>query len=232
MKVLTLHQPWASLIALGVKTIETRSWRAPESLIGQRFAIHAAAKLAKVGPVGEYTVQGHGSIGGRYLARYPYGSPVERWPLPLGCIVATAVLDDCVPMVGLPAYVSVPQESSREADAPYLALPPVYVAVGVDALWLVENGRRYTLQKPSPLTDQLPYGDFQPGRWAWLLRDVEPVTEKCPACRGSSVRVYGMNRLAHRRVDTACRRCGSIRGGRVDPIPFKGGQGLSREWTP
>lgn len=26
MKALTLHQPWASLIAAGVKTIETRSW--------------------------------------------------------------------------------------------------------------------------------------------------------------------------------------------------------------
>jgi hypothetical protein len=27
MKALSLHQPWASLIALGVKRIETRSWR-------------------------------------------------------------------------------------------------------------------------------------------------------------------------------------------------------------
>jgi len=26
MKALTLHQPWASLIAMGIKTIETRSW--------------------------------------------------------------------------------------------------------------------------------------------------------------------------------------------------------------
>jgi hypothetical protein len=26
MKMLTLHQPWASLIAVGAKTIETRPW--------------------------------------------------------------------------------------------------------------------------------------------------------------------------------------------------------------
>ena len=32
MKALTLHQPWASLIAHGVKTIETRSWAPPRSL--------------------------------------------------------------------------------------------------------------------------------------------------------------------------------------------------------
>lgn len=44
MKALTLWQPWASLIAHGVKTIETRSWAPPLSLVGQRIAIHAAAR--------------------------------------------------------------------------------------------------------------------------------------------------------------------------------------------
>ena len=41
MKALTLHQPWASLIACGAKRIETRSWPPPKSLIGKRIAIHA-----------------------------------------------------------------------------------------------------------------------------------------------------------------------------------------------
>ena len=27
MKVLTLHQPWATLLVLGIKTVETRSWQ-------------------------------------------------------------------------------------------------------------------------------------------------------------------------------------------------------------
>ena len=42
MKAITLHQPWATLIAEGVKTIETRSW-APSGYGNQRVAIHAAA---------------------------------------------------------------------------------------------------------------------------------------------------------------------------------------------
>ncbi len=42
MKVLSLLQPWASLIAIGAKKIETRSWPAPAPLIGQRIAIHAS----------------------------------------------------------------------------------------------------------------------------------------------------------------------------------------------
>lgn len=44
IKVLTLRQPWATLIACGAKTIETRSWRpSPDELKpGDRLAIHAA----------------------------------------------------------------------------------------------------------------------------------------------------------------------------------------------
>lgn len=39
MKVLTLTQPWATLMALGIKTIETRSWK---TNYRGTFAIHAA----------------------------------------------------------------------------------------------------------------------------------------------------------------------------------------------
>ena len=41
MKALTLHQPWAAMIADGRKRYETRSWPPPRALIGQRIAIHA-----------------------------------------------------------------------------------------------------------------------------------------------------------------------------------------------
>ena len=47
MYAITLHQPWASLIALGIKAVETRSWPAPERLIGQTIAIHAGKKIVK-----------------------------------------------------------------------------------------------------------------------------------------------------------------------------------------
>lgn len=45
MKALTLWEPWASLIALGVKRIETRSWQT--SYRGP-LAIHAAARPIRV----------------------------------------------------------------------------------------------------------------------------------------------------------------------------------------
>jgi hypothetical protein len=42
MKALTIRQPWAGLIACGVKDVENRSWTPGTALaIGERFAIHA-----------------------------------------------------------------------------------------------------------------------------------------------------------------------------------------------
>lgn len=45
MKAISLHQPWASLIMLGAKRVETRSWQPPAALIGERIAIHAAKRI-------------------------------------------------------------------------------------------------------------------------------------------------------------------------------------------
>ena len=47
MYTITLHQPWASLIALGIKTVETRSWPAPARLVGQTIAVHAGKPIIR-----------------------------------------------------------------------------------------------------------------------------------------------------------------------------------------
>lgn len=44
MKVITLIQPWATLIALGEKQIETRSW---STKYRGEIAIHAGKKIDK-----------------------------------------------------------------------------------------------------------------------------------------------------------------------------------------
>jgi len=87
MKAITIWQPWASLIAYGKKTIETRSWPAPTWLIGQRIAIHAAVKWDQ-------------NIESMCLREPCYSdllaSGLEdidiREYLPLGAVIATAVL--------------------------------------------------------------------------------------------------------------------------------------------
>ena len=72
MRALTLHQPWASLIADGRKAVETRSWAPPVALLGERIAIHA------------------GKVVDKYYADDWYAG----FPLPIGCVVCTAVLAD------------------------------------------------------------------------------------------------------------------------------------------
>lgn len=47
MKALSVTQPWASLLISGAKKIETRSWAAPRSLVGQRILIHASKGWAR-----------------------------------------------------------------------------------------------------------------------------------------------------------------------------------------
>lgn len=87
MKAISLHQPWASLIALGAKQIETRSWRPPDALYGQRIAIHAAKRWTEEQQILCLKDPFDCCLkAGGYRAR-----TVDRG-LPFGAIVATAML--------------------------------------------------------------------------------------------------------------------------------------------
>ena len=75
MKALTLTQPWASLIAVGAKLIETRSWR---TNYRGKLLIHAAKTADR-----DFTNQ---PIVQKYL---------QGQPPPLGAFVAVCDLVDC-----------------------------------------------------------------------------------------------------------------------------------------
>ena len=47
MKAISIKQPWAYLIAAGIKDIENRTWKCPEKYIGERVLIHASASAPK-----------------------------------------------------------------------------------------------------------------------------------------------------------------------------------------
>ena len=72
MLALTLHQPHASLIADGHKTYETRSWAAPNTLIGKELAIHASQSKEMLDP-----------------------NDPDLANLPRGCVVATCLVVGC-----------------------------------------------------------------------------------------------------------------------------------------
>ena len=47
MKAISIKQPWAYLIATGIKDIENRTWKCPQKYIGERVLIHASASAPK-----------------------------------------------------------------------------------------------------------------------------------------------------------------------------------------
>jgi hypothetical protein len=75
MYAITLHQPWATLIALGIKTVETRSWPAPERLLRQTIAIHAARRMVRR-PDDRIERELRARLGGDWLRAIPTGAVV------------------------------------------------------------------------------------------------------------------------------------------------------------
>jgi hypothetical protein len=86
MPALTLWQPWASLIALGAKQVETRSW--PTSYRGD-IAIHAATRWTK-----EEAETCLNEPFWSVLTDGGFTSPFKE-SLPFGSIVAVAALVGC-----------------------------------------------------------------------------------------------------------------------------------------
>ena len=83
MKALTMYQPWATLIAYGIKNNETKQWPPKLEHMGRRIAIHAG-RQAITNP--------------RHLNRDTWDAITEiygpKWmdDIPRGVVVATAVL--------------------------------------------------------------------------------------------------------------------------------------------
>lgn len=202
MKALTLHQPWASLIALGVKTIETRSWstkyRGP-------LAVHAGSRQVHTG---QFFMLARDAVRFGQITR-EQEAEFRALDVPLGAIVATCELVDVVPM-----------EVCNERRT--------HVCESGGALIL-----HSPLDQPFPdgetehlIDDQRPYGDFTPGRYAWLLDDIKPTTERCPVCLAQPDFRRSASVIA---ADGSCAACGDT--GKCDPIPAKGKQGIWN-WNP
>jgi hypothetical protein len=162
--VLTLWQPHCSLVRERIKWAETRGYKAPKSIIGQTIAIHAAKRKPKEDQrVGDYIVH---EMGDDSWAMQRVNS-LRYIPLPLGAIVATARLVDCLPMIEDPGLYhslgDVPKRCLLVGSLDHSSKG------AIDSLNLLRDGIG------TGATDQLPYGNFTPGRWAWILDQIEPV---------------------------------------------------------
>lgn len=123
MKAVTLHEPWAALVAAGWKEVETRDWytnyRGPLAI---HSSVHPPDKIE--------------------ISRLTFLLGSKGYELPefqMGRVVAVCHLAACVPtqLVGVRAQQIKPQFSPKHG-------------------WEVE----------------LQVGNYDSGRWAWILRDV------------------------------------------------------------
>ena len=137
MKALTLTQPWATLVAVGENSIETRSWgtsyRGPLAIHSARGFPRDARELCRMSPY-------RGALG-----RHGYEDALS---LPLGAVIAVAELVDVVQFT---------RGSLRDVRA-----------------------RAKRGEFPPHEAD---FGDFSPGRYGWVLKDVSALREPIPARR-------------------------------------------------
>ena len=131
LPAISLWQPYASAIALGLKQIETRHWRLPDKFISERVAIHAAQRRDAETFAYIYDVCLHDELREKGYSNWNQ--------LPFGALVATAVFDRCV---------RIDQEFRNRL-------------FGNEILW----------------------GNYADGRFAWILKDVQPLKEPIP-CKG------------------------------------------------
>lgn len=185
MYALSIHQPYAELIRLGVKTWETgRSWRMPDHVIGQRIAICSTVKRPDTELLDEWESQGlplasgwWGDGFGPLLALRDDDAPsvFERgaWTshntttheMPLGVVRCTATVAECLPVV------------DQRIDAAH-----ILTGDGNGHLWIADEvdlerhgpGLYEKVQNAGIIDDQLPYGYWLPGTWATRLVDVRP----------------------------------------------------------
>ena len=140
MKTISLLQPWASLVAIGAKKIETRSWHT--SYRGP-LAIHASKAL----PYKNHDL----------IYREPFWTAFKSEAidkgsalLPTGAVIATCKLVDCIKIIGRTS-----------------------IAGKIVATRLLD---RQEIEG-----NELAFGDYTPGRYAWILEDVRQLPEPIPA---------------------------------------------------
>ena len=138
IKGLSLWQPWASLIAVGAKTIETRGWKTNYRGL---VAIHAA-KRRKVDEINYYlsTRAFSVALAEQRVDTLRYERRIEG--LPFGAFVCLARLVECRPT-------------------------ELFTVAELDT-----KTREYC---------QRDFGNFEPGRFGWILETVWPLKQAVPA---------------------------------------------------
>lgn len=149
MKTLTLTQPYATLVAIGAKLIETRSW---DTRYRGPLAIHAAAGYGKGG------VRAHKELCGTEPFCSVLNAAAARW------LAERSDLRDMV-------------------EHPFMPMGAIIAVCRLTAIYrITEQGVEDFC--PQPPANEIAFGDYSPGRYAWLLTDVHALATPI-RCKGT-----------------------------------------------
>lgn len=154
MKAISLMQPWASLVAVGAKRIETRDWRTsysgPLAIAASKGFPGWAKRTCEANIFAR--VLGWPELVGHLTQASLNDSAARIKSLPLGMILATCTLVECLPMESTGCLPGVFD------DYPELNTPEERAFGNFDVI------------------DQ----DSGRSRWAWILRDVKSLDQPVP----------------------------------------------------
>jgi hypothetical protein len=161
MKGITLTQPWASLVALGAKKIETRPW---STRYRGSVAIHAATGFPKWAQecCHEALFQRH--LGRNEASQFYVGDLIRS--LPVGAVIAVAEIAACLPTDSGRLLMSAASLEFRNGR------------------WRGDVSTIVDYVKPQPNTPEHAFGDYSPGRYMWFLENVQALPKLVP-CRGA-----------------------------------------------
>jgi len=186
MHAVVVRQPWASLIAHGIKTIETRGF-VPKSTVrpGDRLAIVAGLTVADYADAPESWDRLAVELDvplfrlGRELAGLFHRPAPGR---PLGAVVAVVTYDEALRI----------EEEVRHPGRHIWMLRPDYPMVCEP----VVSGE---LREMHGIEDEFALGDFTPGRYGWMLSNPQrlPIPVRCRAVGpdGTRTHMQGVFRL-------------------------------------
>lgn len=153
MKALSLTQPYASLVMIGAKTIETRSWQTHHR---GHVAIHASKTFPRWAYDLSLTPPFSTVLRDQPWFKQPVtGRPPrpERHPdMPRSVVLGIVDVVDCVPTTHI----------HRSASS-------------------IERRRRFDDNEYRIGPNEAAFGDYTFGRWAWILDLVEVFDEPIPA---------------------------------------------------
>lgn len=160
MRAITLTQPWATLVAIGAKRIETRSWstqyRGP-------LAIHAAKGFPQ------------------WARQFTQEPPVSvllgmKFDYPKGAVLATARLIDCVPTHKLSKEIPCSAcKGTGKLECWQDGQP------GLDWCSDCDGNAAVFLAGGNVSATERGFGDYDGGRFGWFFEDVVQLPEPIPA---------------------------------------------------